>query len=121
MTMLRVSVESIVKNIFIVDDNIYFEDNRGLIVKHPANRYKEGTDSYEAAETFLFNDEYLNFNDEGCVTGFKDYCIDQHKKDIYIFNWKYWRTLKVAMDYIDDPVAEDEDVLMMKLKEYCIK
>ena len=119
--MLRISVEGIVKNIFIVNDDIYFEDNKGRIVKHPANRYDVGTDSYEASELFLFDEEYLNFNDKECVAGFKDYCISQHLKDIYIFDYKYWRQLRVVMDFIEDPVAEDEDDLMRKIKDYCIK
>ena len=119
--MLRVTVESIVKNIFIVRDNIYFQDEKGEIVSHPANRYDVGTDSYEATQDFLFNEKYLNFNDADCINGFKDYCINQHMKDIYIFDWKYWRPLRVVMDYLDDPKYETEDELKSILKSLCIK
>ena len=45
--MLRVSIESKIKNIMIVDGNIYFEDDKGEMVSHPANRYGVGTDSYD--------------------------------------------------------------------------
>ena len=116
--MLRINAEGIVRNIFIVDDNVYFEDNKGLIVKHPANRYMEGTDSYEAAETFLYGEEYLNLNDKDNIKEFIDYCINQYKNDIYSFIFK---GVSITMYYHDDPAAEDEDVLMMKIKEYCIK
>ena len=30
--MLRISAEGIVRNIFIVNDNVYYEDDRGIIV-----------------------------------------------------------------------------------------
>ena len=116
--MLRINAEGIVKNIFIVDDAIYFEDNRGLIVKHPCNRYHIGTDSYEATQSFLFNEEYLNLNDEDNIDEFKRYCINQYRNDIYSFIFK---DVSITMDYVEDPVVEDEEVLMSILPEYCIK
>ena len=116
--MLRINVEGIVRNVFIADGHVYFEDARGLIVNHPANRYDVGTDSYESSEMFLFNEEYLNLNNEDELEAFMDYCINQYKNDIYSFLFK---GLSITLDYMDDPVAEDEDVLMIKLKEYCIK
>lgn len=116
--MLRISAEGIVKNIFIVDDKAYFEDGRGIIVNHPANRYYENSDSGTATNSFLFDEEYLNLNDENNIKEFIDYCINQYKNDIYSFIFK---GVSITMYYYDDPVAEDEDVLMMKIKEYCIK
>lgn len=116
--MLRISAEGIVRNIFIVNDNVYYEDDRGIIVNHPANRYMVGTDSYEATNLFLFDEEYLNLNDEDNINEFKDYCIRQYRNDIYSFIFK---GVSITMWYLDDPVAEDEEVLMMKIKDYCIK
>lgn len=116
--MLRISAEGIVRNIFIVNDNVYYEDDRGIIVNHPANRYMVGTDSYEATNLFLFDEEYLNLNDEDNINEFKDYCINQYRNDIYSFIFK---GVSITMWYLDDPVAEDEEVLMMKIKDYCIK
>lgn len=116
--MLRISAEGIVRNIFIVDDNVYFEDGRGIIVNHPANRYRKYSDSYEATNLFLFDEEYLNLNDEENIKEFKDYCINQYKNDIYSFIFK---GVSITMWYVDDPVADDEEVLMLKIKESCIK
>lgn len=116
--MLRISAEGIVRNIFIVDDKAYFEDGRGIIVNHPANRYRVGSDSYVSTQAFLFDEEYLNLNNEDAIKEFIDYCINQYKNDIYSFIFK---GVSITMYYYDDPVAADEDVLMMKIKEYCIK
>lgn len=116
--MLRISGESKLINIFIVNDAVYFEDSRGIIVNHPANRYGVGTDSYEMSQDFLFNEEYLNLNDADNIDELRDYCINQYRNDIYSFIFK---GISITMYYYDDPVAEDEEVLMQKLKEYCIK
>lgn len=116
--MLRVNVESIVKNIFIAQDDIYFQDEKGEMVSHPANRYAVGTDSYEASEMFLFNEEYLNFNDAAEVEAFKDYCINQYRNDIEIFNY---RSLGVVMDFIEDPEVTTEEDLKKFLKTVCVK
>lgn len=118
MIMLRVNIESVIKNVFIVNDDIYFEDDKGVIVNHPANRYTEGTDSYEASELFLFNKEYLNFNDSNEVKSFMEYCITQYHNDIYIFNYK---SLGVVLDYMDNPEAEDVEELMRMIKLKCVK
>ena len=99
--MLRVNVESIVKNILIIEDSIYFEDKEGNYTSHPCNRYEEGTDSYEASQDFLFNEAYLNFNDKDEIEAFKKYCINQYRNDIYSFHYK---SLVVVMDFIKDPV-----------------
>lgn len=116
--MLRVNVESKLKNIFIVGNAIYFEDDKGMITANPCNRYMEGTDSYEASEMFLFNEEYLNFNDAAEVESFMDYCIRQYHNDIYIFTYK---SLGVVMDFIEDPEVATEDDLKTFLKTVCVK
>lgn len=116
--MLRINAEGIIKNIFIVDNHIYFEDDKGIIVDHPVNRYSEGTDSYEDAETFLYDEAYLNLNDAESIAAFKDYCISQYHNDIYSF---IFNGVNITMYYHDDPAAADEEILMMKIKEYCIK
>lgn len=116
--MLRINAEGIVKNIFIVNDTVYFEDNTGMVVNHPANRYYENSDSGNATNSFLFNEEYLNLNDDENIKEFKDYCINQYRNDIYSFIFK---GVSITMWYLDDPVAEDEDDLMRQIKEYCIK
>ena len=97
--MLKINVETIVKNILIIDDRIYFEDAKGEYVPTPCNRYSEGTDSYEASEIFLYGEEYLNFNDTEEVERFKEYCINQYRNDIYSFKY---RSLSVVMDFIPD-------------------
>ena len=119
--MLRVSIESLIKNIMIVDDNIYFEDDKGEMVPHPANRYRVGTDSYDFTQEMLFTGEYLNFNDSNEVEAFKDYCIRQYRNDVYIFNYPDEKPVHVVMDFIDNPTYETEDELMVILKELCVK
>ena len=127
--MLRVSIESKIKNIMIVDDKIYFQDNKGAMVPHPANRYAEGTDSYEITNDFIFTGEYLNFNDINEVEAFKDYCItycNEHEPmgrddNLYLFNYPEVNPLRVHVESFDDPTYETKDELMAILKNVCEK
>ena len=102
--MLLVNVEgNLIENIVIIDREILFSDigadQEAIYSNVPVNEYEKNTDSYNKVELYLYEEDYLNFNNEEALESFKDECLKQHSKgnDSFKFNG-----LSIFLDEIED-------------------
>ena len=102
--MLLVSIEKKrIDNIIIIDNELLFSDSdendEVVYSKVPVNEYVENTDYYNKVQVYLYDEDYLNFNDEEGLAAFKDECLNQFEKgnDSFTYN-----NLKVFLQEIPD-------------------
>ena len=102
--MLLVSIEGVlIDNIVILEDKLLFSDsdeNEDVVYSSvPVNEYVENTDYYNKVQVYLYDEDYLNFNDEEGLAAFKDECLNQFEKgnDSFTYN-----NLKVFLQEIPD-------------------
>lgn len=103
--MLLVTIETIINNIIIIDDALYFgvEDNGKMTYsKEPKNKYMDGTDTYEDAQRFLFGEDYLNFNSIDALDEFKNYCINEFDQQSNDYCMLSYAGLEVMLELVED-------------------
>ena len=91
--MLLVSIEGVlIDNIVILEDKLLFSDsdeNEDVVYSSvPVNEYVENTDYYNKVQVYLYDEDYLNFNEEEGLAAFKDECLNQFKEgnDSFTYN-----------------------------------
>ena len=103
--MLLVNVEgNLIENMIILNDELLFSDldernNEAVYSKDPVNEYEENSDVYLLVQSYLYEEDYLDFNTEGALESFKDECLKQHSKGNDSFKFK---GLSISLDEIED-------------------
>ena len=102
--MLLISIEKKrIDNIIIIDNELLFSDSdendEVVYSKDPVNEYVENTDYYHLVQSYLYDEDYLDFNTEQALESFKDECLKQHSKGNDSFKFK---GLSISLDEIED-------------------
>lgn len=90
--MLLVNIESIIKNIVISENELYFsyEDpatKDTIYTLVPTNEYIFDTDSFNNVQVFLYHHNYLGFNITYNIHKFKNYCLKQYSEGKKLFKY----------------------------------
>ena len=109
--MLLVSIDKRrIDNIIIIDNELLFsdtdEEDELFYTAKPVNEYVENTDYYHLVQSYLYDECYLDFNNETALESFKDECLKQHSKgnDSFKFNG-----LSISLEEIEDiPITKKE-------------
>lgn len=102
--MLLVNVEgNVIGNMVILNDELLFSDigtdEAAIYSTVPVNEYVENTDSFNKVQVYLYDEDYLNFNDEEGLAAFKYECLNQFKAGNNSFTYK---NLKVSIEEMED-------------------
>jgi hypothetical protein len=103
--MLLVNVEGkLIENIVIIGKELLFSDldeetNEAIYSNVPVNEYEENTDYFYKVQSYLYDEDYLDFNNEQALESFKDECLKQHSKGNDSFKFK---GLSISLDEIED-------------------
>ena len=109
--MLLISIEKKrIDNIIIIDHELLFSDSdendEVVYSKDPVNEYVENTDYYHLVQSYLYDEDYLDFNTEQALESFKDECLKQHKEGNYSFKFN---GLSISLEEIEDiPITKKE-------------
>lgn len=102
--MLLVNVEgTLIENMIILNDELLFSDvgadQEAIYSDIPVNEYEENTDYFYKVQSYLYDEDYLDFNNEQALESFKDKCLKQHSKGNDSFKFK---GLSISLDEIED-------------------
>ena len=82
------------------------ENDEVVYSKDPVNEYVENTDYYHLVQSYLYDEDYLDFNTEQALESFKDECLKQHKEGNYSFKFN---GLSISLEEIEDiPITKKE-------------
>ena len=103
--LLLISIEKRrIDNIIIIGNELLFsyidkETDEAIYSDVPVNEYEENSDYYHLVQSYLYDEEYLDFNTEQALESFKDECLKQHSKGNDSFKFK---GLSILLNEIED-------------------
>ena len=97
--MINVKIESLLDNIVIFENELYFKLNNRKYTQKPYNKYYFNSDSYDTVQVFLYHPDYLGFYSTYNINNFKNYCLNKLAEDIIIFKYK---GLSIILEEIED-------------------
>lgn len=104
--MILINIEgNLIENMIIKDNELLFSDidseNNTIYTPEPTNEYVYDTDSYNRVQIFLYHPDYLGFYSTANINDFKNYCLENHIKNIDFFKYN---GLSIYLEEIDRDV-----------------
>lgn len=104
--MILINIEgNLIENMIIQDNELLFSDidseNNTIYTPEPTNEYVYDTYSYNIVQIFLYHPEYLGFYSNYNINKFKNYCLENHIKNIDFFKYN---GLSICLEEIDGDV-----------------
>lgn len=81
--MISVKIESLIDNIVIFENELYFTycpGGKNYYMAKPYNKYFYGSDSFDAVQLFLYHPDYLGFYSIYNIDKFRECCLKQHSE-----------------------------------------
>lgn len=99
--MFKVKVESLLDNIVIIDNELYFySEAEDIYLEVPFNKYYFDSDSFNAVQVFLYHEDYLGFCYTGNIFNFRNECLKQLSEGNTSFKYN---GLSVIIEEVEDP------------------